>query len=183
RPLVVTSYLGRNPEAVAELVRLCDRLGVGVLESVPNYMNFPSDHPSYTGQQGNEKMQNPSLAEADLVLVLDSDVPWVPALNRPSDAAKICHIDVDPIKERTPLWYISAAQVFRADCATALRQIHARLDAAQIDSGAVTERRAHYAATHLKMVDTLAQRELPDPNVITAEYVTACVRRQIGPDA
>jgi len=183
RPLVVTSYLGRNPDAVAELVRLCDRLGVGVLESVPNYMNFPSDHPSYTGQQGNEKMQNPSLAEADFVLVLDSDVPWVPALNRPSETAKICHIDVDPIKERTPLWYISAAQVFRADCATALRQIHARLDAAQIDSGAVTERRAHYAATHLKMVDTLAQRELPDPNVITAEYVTACVRRQIGRDA
>jgi acetolactate synthase-1/2/3 large subunit len=183
RPLVVTSYLGRNPQAVAELVRLCDRLGVGVLESVPNYMNFPSDHPCYTGQQGNEKVQNPSLAEADLVLVLDSDVPWIPAINRPSDTAKICHIDVDPIKERTPLWYIPAAQVFRADCATALRQIHARLDSAGIDAAALAEKRAHYAAAHQKMVETLAQREQPNPEVITAEYVTACVRRQIGPDA
>ena len=28
-------------------------------------------------------MQNPALAEADLVLVLDSDVPWIPAFNKP----------------------------------------------------------------------------------------------------
>src|SRR5580704_14116707 len=35
RPLIVTSYVGRNPHAVAELVRLCGRLGIGVLESVP----------------------------------------------------------------------------------------------------------------------------------------------------
>ena len=32
-PLIVTSYLGRNPEAVAELVRLAERAGIGVLES------------------------------------------------------------------------------------------------------------------------------------------------------
>jgi acetolactate synthase-1/2/3 large subunit len=183
RPLAVTSYLGRNPEAVNELTRLCDRLGIGVLESVPNYMNFPSDHPCYTGQQGNEKMQNPSLAEADLVLVLDSDVPWIPLFNHPSDTAKICHIDVDPIKERTPLWYIPAAQVFRADCATALRQIHARLDTASINTATVAERKAHYAAVHQKMADTVTQAEQPRPDVITAEYVTACVRRHIGRDA
>src|SRR5690606_16662364 len=75
RPLVVTSYLGRNPRAVEQLVQLCDRVGVGVLESVPGYMNFPGDHPSYVGQQGNEHVQNAALAEADLVLVLDCDVP------------------------------------------------------------------------------------------------------------
>src|SRR5579862_1039704 len=32
-PLVVTSYLGKNVAAVKELVRLCQRLGIGVLES------------------------------------------------------------------------------------------------------------------------------------------------------
>ena len=32
RPLIVTSYLGRNAVAATELVRLCGRLGVGVLE-------------------------------------------------------------------------------------------------------------------------------------------------------
>ncbi len=179
RPLVVTSYLGRKPEAVAELVRLADRLGVGVLESVPSNLNFPSDHPCYVGQQGNEHLQNPSLAEADLVLVLDSDVPWIPAFNKPAEGAKICHIDIDPLKERTPLWYIPATQVFRADCATALRQIHARLDAVKIDSKAVDERRAHYRQRHEALVQELARKEQKPQDVITAEYLTACVRRQI----
>src|SRR5205814_4012032 len=143
---------------VSELVRLADRLGVGVLESVPSYLNFPSDHPCYVGQQGNEHVQNPSLAEADLVLVLDSDVPWIPAFNKPGDKAKICHIDVDPLKERTPLWYISAGQVFRADCATALRQINERL------SG---DPKTTYREKHNAWVAELNRREQKPPDVIT----------------
>lgn len=43
RPLVVTSALGRNPQAVQQLVCLCRRLAVGVLESVPTCVNFPTD--------------------------------------------------------------------------------------------------------------------------------------------
>lgn len=177
RPFAVTSYIGRNVAAVSELVRLCERIGIGVLESVPNYMNFPADHSCYTGQQGNEKIQNSALAEADLVLVLDSDVPWIPLFNRPSDSAKIVHIDIDPIKERTPLWYIPAAQVFRADCATALRQLHSKLDKAKLDEAAIAERRKHYWAIHDKWAAAIAEKEAMKPGVITAEYVTACVRR------
>jgi acetolactate synthase I/II/III large subunit len=182
RPLIVTSYLGRNPEAVVELARLAERVGVGILESVPTYLNFPSDHPCYVGQQGNEHVQNPSLAEADLVLVLDSDVPWIPLFNKPGDEAKICHIDIDPLKERTPLWYIPAAQVFRADCATALRQINERLSGLKIDPSAVAARTAHYKQRHEARVADLTRREQPQAGVITAEYVTACVRRQIDRD-
>jgi len=178
RPLVVTSYLGRSPAAVAALVRLCDRVGIGVLESVPNYMNFPADHACYTGQQGNEAVQNAALAEADFVMVLDSDVPWIPLFNRPSNTAKIVHIDVDPIKERTPLWYIPAAQVFRADCATALRQIHTRLDEIQLDPA---EKLAHYGAIHSKWAAALTEKE-KKASTITAEYVTACVRRLTDPE-
>jgi acetolactate synthase-1/2/3 large subunit len=81
RPLVVTSYLGRRPEAVPELVRFCEALGVGVLESVPSAVNLPHDHPLYQGNQWNEQRQNKALAEADAVLVIDSDVPWIRGCN------------------------------------------------------------------------------------------------------
>jgi len=175
RPLVVTSYLGRKTEAVAELVRLADQLGIGVLESCPSYLNFPTDHSCYVGQQGNEHMQNASLAEADLVLVLDSDVPWIPTFNKPAEGAKICHIDIDPLKERTPLWYIPAAQVFRADCTAALRQINSRLNSA----GPLDDRRARYEKRHNAWISELTRREQKPTKEITAEYLTACVRRQI----
>lgn len=183
RPLVVTSYLGRSREAVAELIGLCNRLGVGVLESVASYMNFPSDHPCHLGHQGNEKTRNPSLLEADLVLVVDSDVPWIPSVHSPAATARICHIDVDPIKENMPLWYIPATQVFRADAATALRQINDKLDLLAIDPKKVEERRAHYAARHSELAAKLNQSEQPKSDVITPEYLTACIRKQLAPDA
>ena len=123
RPLVVTSFAGRNPAAVAALVQLCGELAVGVLESVPNYVNYPATEPLYLGCQWNEQRQNADLAEADFIVVVDSDVPWIPAVSRPRPEARIVHIDPDPLKTRMPLWYIPAEASYRADAATALGQI------------------------------------------------------------
>ena len=201
RPLVVTSYLGRNPAAVGALSRLCHRLGVGVLESVPTCMNFPADDPLYQGNQWNEQRQNPVLGAADVVLVIDSDVPWIPLVNRPAQDARGFHIDVDPLKQQMPLWHIPARHTFRADAALALRQIDERLGAGEgagagagggcgaggtvtIDAQAVQERAAHYAALHEQRRLSLIERErAPAPgDVITPEFLTACVRAQIDDD-
>lgn len=183
RPLVVTSYLGRRPAAVAELLRFCRRLGVGVLESVPSFMNYPHDDALYQGSHWNQPIQNSALAAADAVLVIDSDVPWVPLVNKPAATAAIYHVDVDPLKESMPLWYIKTRRSFRADAATALRQLNAHLDGLRIDADAVARRQRHYAAEHERRAAELACREVEPADVITPEYLTACVRRQIGADA
>ena len=183
RPLIVTTYLGRNPAAVDELVRLARLAGIGVLESVPSCMNFPSDDSMHQGVQWNEKRQNPALAEADVVLVIDSDVPWIPLINHPSDSAHILHIDVDPLKQQMPLWYIHARQAFRADAATALRQINGHLENLKLDARAVAERRDHYSRRHAEQAAELQRMEAPRSDDLTPEYLTACVREAIGPDA
>ena len=182
QPLVVTSYVGRNPAAVAELTRLCHRLGMGVLESVPNSVNFSPDDPLHQGYQWNEKRQNPALAEADTILILDSDVPWIPLINRPAANARILHIDIDPLKEQMPLWYVRATRAWRADAATALRQINGALETLNVDAGAVRDRAAHLARRHATIRAERAQLEEPGA-VLTAEYVTAQVREAIGEDA
>jgi acetolactate synthase-1/2/3 large subunit len=183
RPLVVSSFVGRNVEAVAELIKLCRRIGAGVLESVPSYVNYPHHDPLYQGNQWNEPRQNPALAEADLVLVLDSDVPWIPTVSRPDPSATIVHIDVDPLKQQMPLWHIAAKQVFRADVATALRQLNAALDGFGIDEDAVAERRAHYAAQHEQRAEALRRLERPEGDQITPEWLTAEVRRRLDDTA
>jgi acetolactate synthase I/II/III large subunit len=182
RPLFVTSYLGRRPAAVAELSRFCQRLGIGVLESVPNYVNYPHDDALYQGSHWNQPVQNPALAAADVVLVIDSDVPWVPRVNKPAATAAIYHIDVDPLKQSMPLWYIKARRSFQADAATALQQLNAHLDGIPINADAVAERRRHFAAAHANRAAELARREAEPEDTITPEYLTACVRRQIAAD-
>jgi acetolactate synthase-1/2/3 large subunit len=183
RPLIVTSYLGRNPQAVPELMRLCGHLGVGVLESAPSFMNFPADDPLYLGSQWNHPVQNPDLAAADCVLVIDSDVPWIPTVSRPRADAAIFHIDVDPLKPSIPLWYIKARQSFQADAATALRQMNAVLDTRRPEAARIEERKRHYAERHRLRGLELARREAVSDGAITPEFLTACVRRHIGEEA
>jgi len=182
RPLIVTSYLGRSTQAVEELIRLCRRLAIGVLESVPNYVNFPADDPMHMGSQGNEPQQNPVLAQADLILVIDSDVPWIPLVNRPADHAAIYHLDIDPLKQQMPLWQIPARRAFRTDAATALRQLNEAIDAKPIDPSCVEARRTHYAALHEARHAELAQCEQASGETISPEYLTACVRRHMDRD-
>ncbi|MGH9936561.1 MAG: thiamine pyrophosphate-requiring protein, partial [Blastocatellia bacterium] len=182
RPLIVTSYLGRNPQAVEELVRLCGRLAVGVLESVPNYVNFPTDNLLYQGNQWNEPRQNRALDEADLVLVVDSDVPWIPTINKPRKGVTIYQIDVDPLKEQMPLWQIPAKRVFRADAGAALRQLNECLDTTGVNKEAVEWRRAYYADLHETRRQELLRAERLEGDVITPEYLTACVRERVDQD-
>jgi acetolactate synthase-1/2/3 large subunit len=181
RPLVVTSAVGRNPAAVTELTRLCRRVGIAVLESAPVYMNFPPDDPLYMGNRWSEPHQEPVLDEADVVLVLDSDAPWVPSVSKPNDKATVFHIDVDPLKEDIPLWYIKARRVLRADSATALKQINAALDGIKLDAGTVKERTAHYAGLHDKLAAELRRREQPN-GILTPEYFTAALRKHVDDD-
>ena len=183
RPLIVTSYVGRNPAAVTELVRLCSRLGVGVLELVPSYVNFPHNDPLYQGNHWNHPFQNRALAEADFILVVDSDVPWIPTVSKPSNGASIAIIDVDPLKQSMPLWSIRARQCYRADAATAFAQLNARLDRIEINEEAAQRRRRHYAQRHRERKAELDRLETPGSDTITPEYLTACVRRQVGSEA
>ncbi len=183
RPLIVTSHLGRTPAAATDLVRFCNRLGVGVLESVPTAVNYPHNDELYQGNQWNHPFQNRALAEADFVLVIDSDVPWIPTVSKPNDEATIAIIDVDPLKQSTPLWHIKARRCYRADAATALAQLNAFLDRVEIDGQAAARRRRHYAERHRERAAELARLEAPGGEIVTPEYLTACVRRQVGPDA
>ena len=124
-PLIVTSYLGRDPAAVPSLVALAELLAIPVLEAMAYHVNFPDDHPLHAGFQYHSTGQNPVLAEADVILVLDSDVPWIPSVNRPAAGAAIYYVDIDPLKSQMQLWDVPARQFAAANSKVAVEQIAA----------------------------------------------------------
>lgn len=91
-PLVITSRLGRNPDAVGLLVELAGAITSPVIEFPKLYMNFPSSNPLHLGY-------DPSLflPKADTVLVVESDAPWIPKLTEPSSGATVIHLDEEPV--------------------------------------------------------------------------------------
>jgi acetolactate synthase-1/2/3 large subunit len=74
-----------------------------------------------------------------------------------------------------PLWYIPARRSFRADVATALAQINARLDGETIDADAVAQRMAFFRARHADRQAALRSREAPG-DAITPQHLTAAIR-------
>ena len=78
-------------------------------------MNFPTTHPLFGGFD-----PNPYLTNADVVLIIDHDVPYIPAQARPKPDARIIHIDIDPLKQNFPLWGFPVDVLVQADSSKAL---------------------------------------------------------------
>ena len=196
-PLIVTSYLGRDPSAVPSLVDLAELLGIPVLEAMAYHVNFPHDNPLHGGFLYHRGSRNELLAEADVILVIDSDVPWIPAVNKPAPDAAIYYVDIDPLKSQMQLWHVPARRFAAANSKVAVGQIAAFVrtllargttpgtpgnDLA--DQTVVAARRAAASLRHQRALAEREAAEQPEDGVITAEYLTACVRRLLeGEDA
>jgi acetolactate synthase-1/2/3 large subunit len=123
RPLVVTSYLGRQPDAVRKLVEISDRLAVGVCEVSPTYLSFPGGHENHLGYR-----RNSFVDEADLILMLDVVVPWINPKVQPQASAQVIHFDIDPLKTGLGYWHFPAKRVYQADTLATLTQLAAMMD-------------------------------------------------------
>jgi acetolactate synthase I/II/III large subunit len=144
-PIIITKALGRDPAAVPVLVRFAETLGAPVFDQFHTYVNFPQDHPLHAGFEPLDGRFEPAahLGEADVILVLESDVPWFPQLNRPKPEARVIHVAVDPLFSRYPV------RGFPADLALAgapRLTLAALADAlaGRVDSVAVAERRRRW---------------------------------------
>jgi acetolactate synthase I/II/III large subunit len=113
-PVVATANSGRNEAGYNALVRLVETLALPVVEW-RSRANFPSDHPLHQGFD-----IGPLLRDADLILSLDHDFPYIPTQVQPNPDARMIQIDVDPVKEEIPLWSFPVDLPIRANSAQAL---------------------------------------------------------------
>jgi acetolactate synthase-1/2/3 large subunit len=118
-PLVVTGAAGRDPAAVAGLVALADAGGIAVAEVNATHANFPADHPCHAGYAF-AVQSPPGIERADAVLVVESDVPWIPGAARPRDDARVIQLAVDPFWARYPMRSFPCDVPIVADAAPAL---------------------------------------------------------------
>jgi len=146
QPLVLVSAAGLDARAVGGLVELAEAGGLGVVEADPIYLNFPHRHELHLGynQSGTT---NPSLAGADAILVVEADVPWYPALQKPAAGAPIIHLGVDPFFARYPMRSYPCDVPIAATPAVALPML-AEAVRRHADPQAVARRRARVSAEH-----------------------------------
>lgn len=119
-PVIITEEVGRDPAAVAALVKLAEVLGAPVFDAwQPYYLNFPRDHPLYGG------IITEPVADADAVLLVEAIAPWHPPskLTR----AKVFALGEDPLRSRLPYWGFRTDEVIPGDVTGSLGALAARL--------------------------------------------------------
>ena len=97
-PVIVTADAGADLAAVPLLDQLSRRFGVAVVEHGTRHVNVPADHPLHAGYS-----VDAVLADADVLLVLDHDVPWVPGAAAPRADAVVVQAGPDPNFTRYPM--------------------------------------------------------------------------------
>ena len=132
-PIAFTAYLGRRPGAVVLLDRLARACGIRVAEFNSIDLNIPQDSPCYAGIDA-----VPLLEGADLGLLIDTDVPFVPQSAKRAGSMKWIQIDVDPLKADFPMWGFATDMRIAGNSAVILRQV---LDAVEARADDIYRRR------------------------------------------
>ena len=183
-PLLVTGYSGRNQAAVGELIKLANTVkGLRILDTGGSDMSFPASHRASLGlRYGVDE----SIRTADTILVLDCDVPWIPTRCTPRPDAKILHIDVDPLKQQMPVFYIAAHARFKADSYTALKQLHEFIadDTTLRETAASREDRwTVLQEAHTKRLQDITELARPNADgTFNISYLTSALRKAVPDD-
>jgi acetolactate synthase-1/2/3 large subunit len=179
-PILITSAVGRSPAAVQALADLADIGGIGVVSFNPEYMNLPLDHPCHLGL-----MPDALLAKADLVLVVDCDVPWYPNQTKPRSKAKIVQVGIDPYYSNYPIRGFPSDLTLQGDPALVLSEMTKILsDHPDVKQKTIQLRKKNLQNIHnemLKSVQEIALNSAQDTPIEMA-WVSHNVNRILGDD-
>jgi acetolactate synthase-1/2/3 large subunit len=175
-PLAITGNFGRHPEAVTLLGRLADTLGMRIADT-RGPLNVPASHPMFVEDA------NKAIAESDVLLLLDVDVPWIPRHVQPATGARIAQLDIDPLKETMALWGFPVDLPIQANSRKALAGLLEAVErhASPAKRQRWAERRDRYTAAHAayRQAQAATLNELRSRRPIAAEWVGAALAERL----
>lgn len=183
RPLVITGYSGRDRRTPELLVSLADLIpGIRVHDTGGSDVCFPFTH---AASEGSRFSTHECTKDADMILLLDCDVPWIPSRNPPPKNARIYHIDCDPLNQQIPVSFFPAHGRWKADSYTALKQIvhHMESDASitsALEDPKYQARGAARAEAHkARLAEIAAQPLLDDGDRLDAHNIGSIMKTSL----
>jgi acetolactate synthase-1/2/3 large subunit len=176
RPLILTSAL--PADALPMLAHLAERCAIPVITHNPHSLCLPSSHPMHFGFE-----PGTLLADADLVIVLESDVPWIPSLQHPAGGCRIAHVGEDPFYVRYPMRSFPSDLAVQAGPANALEALTKAVETRlQMAEARIAARRARLTERMRTRRAQLAKDSAAGER-ISPEYLSRVIGETLGPDA
>ena len=99
RPLIFARENARVAANATALAEFAEKFAIPVIEYRSLANSLPTDHPMLLAFD-----PGPHMKEADAILVIETDVPWIPTVHGdPAEGCKVIHIGVDPLFSRIPI--------------------------------------------------------------------------------
>ena len=176
RPLIVTGNAGRSAASFDALARLAGRHAIPVVSHAARSLCIASDHPMNLGYE-----PGPMLAEADAVLAIECDVPWIPSLHGPPAGCRVIHLGVDPLFSRYPVRSFPCDLAIDAAPELALPALDAALAERTGDADAVAARRAALAARSAELRNgwRRAALDAEGDRPISVAWLSHCIDRVV----
>jgi acetolactate synthase-1/2/3 large subunit len=144
RPLLVSQRAGAFASGFDAVSSFASRFALPVAEFWPSRISLPVDHPMHAGFD-----PGPALAEADLVLVLDSLVPWIPLRNHLPAGCRVIQLGADPLFATTPVRGFPCDLALAGDLPATLKLLATALEDRLPSSGrSLAERRERLGTAH-----------------------------------
>jgi acetolactate synthase-1/2/3 large subunit len=176
RPLIVAATL--PGKAVPALAFLAERCAVPVVTYNPRSVCLPSSHPMHFGFE-----PGTLLADADLVIVLEADVPWIPQLQHPPAGCRIAHVGEDPFFVRYPMRSFPSDLAVQAGPTQALEALIAAVETRlHMAEARIAARRARLTERMRTRRAQLAKDSAPG-TTISPEYLSRAIGEAVGEDA
>lgn len=180
-PLIVTAEIGRYKEGVEALTALCDRFAIGVIEhGKRNFFNFPTEHPMHQGYN-----PLPLIKEADLLIVVESHVPWIPDWGNIAENTKVIQIGIDPLCQNLPMRSFPVDVNLAGNPGLILFELFAEMHLLSNQyKNSIENRRKKNTENHKKIFESARAKAAEDGKLdhITKSYLSYCVGQAIDED-
>jgi acetolactate synthase-1/2/3 large subunit len=169
-PLLITANGGRTLESSRAIEQLAHTLAVPVIHYRPRHLALSTEHPMHCGWD-----PHALLKEADVVLVVDCDVPWIPKEGQPKPEAKIIHVGPDPLFARYPLRGFRTDLALNGAVAPTLQALWRGAQKQAVSVKQIEERRRTVSAYSDAVRKKARAGTEPLPVSITGKWLSACV--------
>lgn len=178
RPVIIAQRGAGSQDGFDALARLAERLAIPVCQYWAVALAVSSEHASYVGQD-----PMPWVADADVIVVIDSLAPWSPAIHELRDDCRVVHIGPDPLYHRFPVRNFRVDVPVTSEVGPALFALDRALTAGFANPLEVNARRKRLAAHRMDRLAQLTEAvhgdESPDL-AMTKAYVASCIGRAIA---
>jgi acetolactate synthase-1/2/3 large subunit len=177
QPLIIVSTMGRKRAAVSALVDFAESLALPVVEFARSHVNFPQDHPLHQGFDHADV-----LATADVIFVIEADVPWIPEVGEPDETATVIVLDEDPLYRDYPYRGFHSDFALTGDAETTLAAMSAQVEALPVDAAQLSERAQTVANSRAarRTANVAALAEVQQMKPIDPRWVSYCIAERLG---